>query len=248
MSVIIIDYYDSFEKFQSDDIKLSNDKNNDQLMNAMYNIHLYQKQLYSLLVPIDEVIIDYEIDDYIFDDNGIPLSRDRELNDILSDVKKNAQILAESNNKLFTLDCNISMNKDTIESYNDVKSIDESFFSRNHRHHKYKKYIVVVRDDNNNYVGHVWAYTHEDYDEYIGIYGIQSSICNKKMKNIASMLIEKLKDIKHNGTIVVPEPLFIMRKILKKMGFIEYTTEYMTPERNFLKGIFGGINYFTLKY
>ena len=105
-----------------------------------------------------------------------------------------------------------------------------------------------MKDDNNNYVGHVWAYTHEDYDEYIGIYGIQSTICNKKMKNISSMLIEKLKDIKHNGTIVVPEPLFIMRKILKKMGFIEYTTEYMTPERNFLKGIFRGINYFTLKY
>jgi hypothetical protein len=71
----------------------------------------------------------------------------------------------------------------------------------------------------------------------------------RKYKGISKIIINYLQELcKLNGLnkIIVPWPLLDMVPILLHLGFTEFNSYDMSPERKFLKPIAGTSNYFTL--
>ncbi len=138
----------------------------------------------------------------------------------------------------------------------DVRGIDAYLLPGSHQYIKAKyniKCIMVIR--NNIYYGHVWYYTDSNYPNICGIYGLKTSIVNvlarnyspfrRGISNILFKAIAKQMTIDNIQNIVVPWPLEVMSKILKKYGFQEVNTNDDTFDRLFLNQLTQTSNYFT---
>ena len=121
------------------------------------------------------------------------------------------------------------------------------------------KCITLMKEK--TYLGHVWYYTHPDFPEYCGIYGIKTSIVNLISKNsmgescpdyrkgISYKLLDEVENIaklEKRKTIIVPWPLDAMRYILSKRGFSEINTSEDIPERLFLSKMASTSNLFVM--
>lgn len=117
---------------------------------------------------------------------------------------------------------------DIINGYKDVLGIDE--LKKNDPRFKL---LVALRPGNRIFEGVVWTWEDENY---IGIYGIRSSISNYLLgvKGTASAIINKVKEIAGERRVIVSNPLLTMISLLERKGFTE-SNDPNTPEYEFSK-------------
>jgi len=131
---------------------------------------------------------------------------------------------------------------DVINGYNDVFGIDSTFLSGDYRDYSISVLGYFV---DSVYQGCVWFFTHRQYTQYIGLYGIRSSIVNtlSGVRGIARKIVTYFVDNRITGvdTIIVPWPLSPMHILLGKMGFtrhdVLYRDDTLTDEQKFLSAI-----------
>jgi len=147
------------------------------------------------------------------------------------------------------------------ETYNDVKdvlSINLTFAPHiidfdDSRISKYTVYVIIF-EENDDYLGHVWYFEHENFPSMCGIFGMSSSIKNMlsetPVKGISRKIIIEgvipLAKSRKKTEIIVPHPLPAMRHVLTFLGFKSYKKPSHNQQRLFLKNIIGTANYFSL--
>lgn len=130
--------------------------------------------------------------------------------------------------------------------YHDVYSIDRSIASH------VSSYAIDALGYfiEGMYQGHVWCFRYTHIPEYLGLYGIRSSLVNSltKKRGIARKIISHIMNstIDSNTSIVVPWPLHPMPHLLVKLGFVE-VNEPCTTVRDFLCEISSTSNYYIYK-
>ena len=173
------------------------------------------------------------------------------------------------------------INMEIYHNFIDVTFLDNDFiafnedFTKFDKYDEYNKFCLQVTDQDNNHLGMIWTFSHRDYP-YLGMIGIRSTFIRYLLKNppkkytgIASLLISGVKYLAKTldkTQIVVPNPLPVMQKILKKHGFIEHgewkdldiedfeddsddeeNFADFPPERKFIYPITSTSNYYTLQ-
>lgn len=145
-----------------------------------------------------------------------------------------------------------------IEGYSDVLAIDEQLL--NIKYKGYNTFILGYFIDR-VYQGSVWLYTKENTSlvpppkEYLGVYGIRTSICNTLfgVTGVARKLLSYIQKEYSSYTIIVPWPLHPLPILLEKLGFKEYNIDlgenhsnpmYWPPEYEFSHPITSTTNYF----
>ena len=139
-----------------------------------------------------------------------------------------------------------------INIKNDELSLDYLDFQREEIRKTGVKSQCIFLEKNAIYYGCVWVFTNPiKYPQFIGIYGIRSSVINMlnsvKEKGLAKILISAVKQLAIElkcKQIIVPWPLESMVHILNKEGFTEVNTEEQTLQRQFLKPVTITSNYF----
>jgi hypothetical protein len=217
------------------------------LIDAMFTIFVYSKQLISLLVAKDTDQIDPKTNDLLVDKTtGRVIYTDLSESELLEKVKISSKSLLNSSNKLYYLDKSLLFTTNEINMFRDVNEIDEELWNKIQKIQEYKFYIIVKHDLFGNYIGHVWAYHSYKFPDLIGIYAIQKSPC-RNYKGLSYELLDGVRVLARQlnvDTIIVPWPLETMRYVLTKIGFIEHNDYSHSKFREFLKPISQTYNYF----
>lgn len=131
-----------------------------------------------------------------------------------------------------------------IEGYKDVYDIDKSLLPEHHTPYTINILGYFLDDV---YQGCMWYYTSSSMPDYIGMYGIRSSVLNtlSGKKGIARKIICHILEMSHLS-VVVPWPLHPVHLLLEKLGFKEHNVRYGTedPVLEFLKDIAPTTNYY----
>jgi len=155
---------------------------------------------------------------------------------------------------------------DTINYFCDAQSIDKYFLPglsplRSIGEHEAKAIVLIHNDE---YFGHVWYFTHPNFPDLCGIYGMKSSLVNviirssatgkpemtvnSERRGIAKRLILdgvfKLAKETGKSKVIVPWPLPPIIPILLSLGFVEHNPSGKTQELEFLSAITKTNNYF----
>lgn len=134
----------------------------------------------------------------------------------------------------------------SVEGYSDVFGLDVSLMKQQPVGYSMQVLAFFLDDQ---YQGCTWIFTSVDHPQYVGIYGIRSSIVNTlhSVSGTARRMFKYIIDTYRSmgKTIVIPWPLYPVTILLSKLGFQEHNRTDSTPERQFLKPITSTINYYT---
>lgn len=203
----------------------------------------------------------------IFD--GIPIDEldEEELNEIksefLSDVRVKIPTKDELINKIIDITTinkragylltdemsknnsfNLVMNQGVINSYFDSIGLNRPIMDK--RSYYDIRCVMMTTDNDKTYLGHAWVFTHPDYFNLCGMYGIKSSVMaslsnDPKWRGVARTILREIiryaKSL-NKEIIVVPWPLEKMKNILLRFGFEEYNSyDENNRSRRFMKNM-----------
>ncbi len=201
-----------------------------------------ERKILSMLKPAREFLVDAS-GNYILDRQGDP---------ILDPVVPTPQKAYVGGENMFgPMEFMDRISEDILNGFEDVYAIDDMFLNPDayDPNGKLRDYNVrfLGAFDHGIYQGGVWTFNRLGDDQYLGLYGIRSSVPNviQGRRGVARALLSYIEGLGSFRTIVIPWPLESMIPLLTSSGYIEHNSRTSNPERQFLSPVASTINYWT---
>lgn len=192
-----------------------------------------EKVILQQLKPEQDFLVD-QYGDIILDASGDPVYD--------TVVHQPMPIHVPESNIFYPLDAMDRVPIDAINGYDDVYSLDNGFIKPIYGYHT--RFLAAFNDG--LYQGGLWLFSRHGSTDYIGIYGIRTSIANylMKRKGTARALLNYIETLGYK-VAVIPWPLESMHNLISQLGYQEHTKIRETPETIFLAPVTKTSNYWT---
>lgn len=199
-----------------------------------------ESEILSMLKPDREYLVD-DNGNYFLDKHGDP---------ILNPLSPEPKIVSIGAKNMFgPLEFKDRVSEDVIDGFQDVYDIDDQFLDREAytpggKLHNYNVRFLAAYEKG-VYQGGVWTFNRLGDNQFLGLYGIRSSMANvvTGKRGVARALLEHVENLGSFKNVIIPWPLQSMVPLLNKTGYLEVNSRASTPERQFLAPVTGTSNY-----